>query len=432
MSAMALTLFQDGEVVYDSTAARTAEPAPNDPPFDVDPPAASTSANDAQADKPKEPSATAVALVAVNNNLVEFDTVEAGLQALEKKYAGVIFADIQTPKGLKSAKEARAEVRKPRYAVQNAVDNAKGPLNTLKAAIAARGGSMIARITAVEDPIDAQVKAEEKRLADEKARLEREAAERKARIDAAIAEITSRVEACTEQPANFIAETIAWLDGAEVTDEEFGDRIEEVKRAVQETRDRLVRMQATAEEAELAAANAKILADKLKAQQDELDRRQAELDKREAALKQAEAAAAPAPQPEPQPVAAPAPTPAPAPAPAPRKLTPFELGTALEPIARAAYQQATEPAPAPVAAAPQVTAITAPAAAPVPVAAPVVAAPAPAAPKERRPTDDQIIDVLALHYRVHESKVIEWLLDVDLTAASERLAAAFRDDDLPF
>jgi len=40
-----------------------------------------------------------------------------------------------------------------------------------------------------------------------------------------------------------------------------------------------------------------------------------------------------------------------------------------------------------------------------------------------RPTDDQIIEVLALHYRVHESKVIDWLIDMDLDSASERMAA---------
>lgn len=42
-----------------------------------------------------------------------------------------------------------------------------------------------------------------------------------------------------------------------------------------------------------------------------------------------------------------------------------------------------------------------------------------------RPTDDELIDVLALHYRVHESKVIEWLLEVDLKAASKRMAREF-------
>lgn len=42
--------------------------------------------------------------------------------------------------------------------------------------------------------------------------------------------------------------------------------------------------------------------------------------------------------------------------------------------------------------------------------------------KNVRPTDGDIIKVLTLHYRVHESKVVEWLLDMDLNAESELLA----------
>lgn len=47
-----------------------------------------------------------------------------------------------------------------------------------------------------------------------------------------------------------------------------------------------------------------------------------------------------------------------------------------------------------------------------------------AAAKSSRPTDAEIIEVLALHFRVHESKIIEWLLDVDLAAAGQEMAVA--------
>lgn len=43
----------------------------------------------------------------------------------------------------------------------------------------------------------------------------------------------------------------------------------------------------------------------------------------------------------------------------------------------------------------------------------------------KRPSDELIIDALAMHFRVHESKVIEWLLEMDLNAASEKMAANF-------
>lgn len=45
--------------------------------------------------------------------------------------------------------------------------------------------------------------------------------------------------------------------------------------------------------------------------------------------------------------------------------------------------------------------------------------------KASRPSDSQIIEALALHYRVHEFKVIEWLLDMDLEAESQKLASGF-------
>ena len=47
------------------------------------------------------------------------------------------------------------------------------------------------------------------------------------------------------------------------------------------------------------------------------------------------------------------------------------------------------------------------------------------APTKTRPTDQEIIGTLSLAYRVHESKVLEWLLDMDLSDAEEKLAANF-------
>jgi putative phage-type endonuclease len=68
-------------------------------------------------------------------------------------------------------------------------------------------------------------------------------------------------------------------------------------------------------------------------------------------------------------------------------------------------------------------------AAPAPEAAPVSATPASSnvvpISKPTRPSDEQIITALALHYRVHESTVVTWLLGMDLKAASDRLAREF-------
>ena len=42
----------------------------------------------------------------------------------------------------------------------------------------------------------------------------------------------------------------------------------------------------------------------------------------------------------------------------------------------------------------------------------------------KRPSDDEIIEVIALHYRVHESKVIEWIITMDMESASRRAMEA--------
>ena len=41
--------------------------------------------------------------------------------------------------------------------------------------------------------------------------------------------------------------------------------------------------------------------------------------------------------------------------------------------------------------------------------------------KKTRPSDDEIINALALHFRVHESVVFGWLVEMDLDAASRRI-----------
>jgi hypothetical protein len=43
-----------------------------------------------------------------------------------------------------------------------------------------------------------------------------------------------------------------------------------------------------------------------------------------------------------------------------------------------------------------------------------------------RPTDMQLIEALALHFRVHESKILEWLYDLDLDEAEAEIMTEFQ------
>jgi septal ring factor EnvC (AmiA/AmiB activator) len=59
------------------------------------------------------------------------------------------------------------------------------------------------------------------------------------------------------------------------------------------------------------------------------------------------------------------------------------------------------------------------------VASEPIKADLPHTPKATRPTDMEIIEVLALHYRCHELRIVDWLLSMDLEAVGKELAAEF-------
>jgi hypothetical protein len=43
-----------------------------------------------------------------------------------------------------------------------------------------------------------------------------------------------------------------------------------------------------------------------------------------------------------------------------------------------------------------------------------------------KPTDMQIVEALALTFRVHESKVLEWLCDLDLDQVEAKIMEEFQ------
>jgi chromosome segregation ATPase len=157
-------------------------------------------------------------------SIVEFDAVEAGLAELESKFSGVVYNDIATKDGLARAKADRATVREVRYTVANLASDMKDPLNRLKKLIDGGADRIKARVLKVEEPIDAQIKAEEARIEAEKERKRQEAeALRKARQDK-IDAMSNAPTALAGQPAGRIAEALAEVQALEITLDEFGDQ----------------------------------------------------------------------------------------------------------------------------------------------------------------------------------------------------------------
>ena len=199
-------------------------------------------------------------IILIGAQIAEFDAVEAGLGALEQKYAGVAFA-VSTTKGMAEAIAARAACRAPRVKVEKVRKDAKAPILALGRSIDSRAAEITARLVAIEDPIDDQIKAEESRKAaerEEKARIERE---RLAAI--AAAELAERERVAAE--ARRVEEERLAAERAELARQR-----EEQERAAAAERERAA-AERRAIEAELAEAR-RIAAEALAAERAEAER----------------------------------------------------------------------------------------------------------------------------------------------------------------
>lgn len=119
--------------------------------------------------------------------LVEYSRTEAALAELRAKYQGATY-DLTTTAGDKAARAARLELVKLRTSLESKRKEFKAPALEFGRKIDAEAARINGEILALENPIDAQIKADEKRREDE--RLERE------RIEAArVAAIKSKIDA---------------------------------------------------------------------------------------------------------------------------------------------------------------------------------------------------------------------------------------------
>jgi len=104
------------------------------------------------------------AIAVINTNLGEFDQVEAGLADLERRYKGVAYP-VDTSKGMKEAVEARREIKGVRVKVEHTREAAKAPVLKLGRDIDAKAKAITARLEFIEKPIDDQIKAQERKEA---------------------------------------------------------------------------------------------------------------------------------------------------------------------------------------------------------------------------------------------------------------------------
>jgi len=363
--------------------------------------------------------------------ITEYSPIEAGLADLRQRYAGVAW-DLRTVAGNDAARKARKELVSLRTTLEDRRKEIKAPLLAQTKLIDAEAKRITDELLAIERPIDEQIKADEARRESERqAKIEaerRRVAAIRAEIDAISARAASAVrlrkstlaagvldellavaldgEALGEyagEAQKVLADAIeavrAHVAGLKEQEAEAAriaaeraelerqkaeaaerERVERERLAEQE---RVARVTREAEEARLAAERAAIererqeqeraareqqerLDAEAKAERDRIAAAEAEVSRQRADVERRER----------------------------EQREREEAAEAERRTIEAAKARATE-----IAAERQARA-------------------------KLRPTDDEIIDALSLHFRVHESTVIGWLLAMDLQAASDRMIAA--------
>lgn len=371
--------------------------------------------------------------------VAEYSPIAAGLAAARARYADVVW-DLTTTRGNEEARRARKELVSLRTGIEAKRKEIKAPLLAKAKLVDDEAKRITAELLQLEEPIDELIRADERRREEERAA--REAAE-KARvagireriaaivaqpvkaarirssallrtaidtlaaqeIDDSFEEFAGEARAAHAQSLDAMREMLAAIEAQEAEAARLREEREAQERAAAEAAARLAeqeRIALEAQEAEQARARAeRAEADRIAREAREAEARRLAAERAEFERQQAEARAAQEAQ-------------------AARlaaqqaeiELQAAELRARQEEARAAAAatdaQQAPEPAPEPV---------------PV-AAAPAAAPPAPTTTgKPQRPSDDQIIEVLSLRFRAHEMTVIEWLIDMDLDAASKRAAA---------
>lgn len=167
----------------------------------------------------------------VSDVMTEFEKISAGLDDLAARYPIDLVYDVTTSTGMAEAKEHRAAWRDPRQAIERMRKQAKAPVIALGKNIDARAEWITAQLELGEKPIDAQIKAEEKRKEDEKKARELAETDRVMKIEDAIGEIHMAVMIAASKSSTFIAAEIEALRTAVLDPLIYQDRMGQAEAA---------------------------------------------------------------------------------------------------------------------------------------------------------------------------------------------------------
>lgn len=221
--------------------------------------------------------------------IVAYSRTEAALADLAQRYRGATF-DLTTTKGNKAARDARQELVTLRTSLEKRRKEFKAPALEFGKLIDAEAKRITDAIEKLEQPIDAQIKAdEERREREAEAKRQAEAARVQAHREA-IAKIRAYTDHAKGLPAARIQLGIDRLQGID-PGAEFEEFMTEAQTAKAETlgalrqlhadtlarEEEAARLEAQRQEQARIAAEQKAEAERLAAQRAELERQQAEI-----------------------------------------------------------------------------------------------------------------------------------------------------------
>jgi len=130
----------------------------------------------------------------ITTEITEYTPTAQALAEFRQRYENAVFP-VATTEGMRKAIEARREIRETRVALEAKRKEIKEPALRRCQLIDAEAKRITAELEALENPIDAQIKAEQER----KEREKREAAEREQRRQAAVTETFRRLSSYVAQ-----------------------------------------------------------------------------------------------------------------------------------------------------------------------------------------------------------------------------------------
>jgi colicin import membrane protein len=231
--------------------------------------------------------------------IVEYTETAAAIAVLREKYCTVF--DVTTSKGMDEAKKARAEVRSYRVSLEKVRKEIKAPALERSRLIDEEAKRITAELQAIEEPIDEQIKAEERRKEEEKAAKARAEAARLAGIAAKVSALRNLVSLVANQPAEIIENELDKAQTLELLEADYQEFMPDALEALTDARNDLqaalnTRLLYEAEQARIKAEQ-EAEAARMKAEREELARlreleaaRQAEQARIEAEARQEEEA----------------------------------------------------------------------------------------------------------------------------------------------